>query len=96
MSGAYAKGKNAIGLCQRCGFKFKLSALREDGDTHLLVCSECFDIPHPAERPINAADAMALRRPSPDVDAALADVLDDDRPLGEILFGAGAYFGEQP
>lgn len=96
MSSFYATGKHAIGECQRCGFVYKLSALRPDGENNLLVCRDCFDIKHPAKTPIDTRDAMVLRRPAPDLDAVAARELDDDRPLGEILFGAGNYFGEQP
>ena len=93
MSRKYAKGNHALGLCQRCGFQYKLSQLREDGDTALLVCNSCFDIAHPAETPIDATDAISLRRPSPDVDATASRVLEDDSPLGEVL-GFENYFGE--
>jgi hypothetical protein len=93
---AYARGKHAVGQCQQCGGKYKLSALRPDGQTNLMVCGGCYDIKHPAERPVRTDDAVALRRPAPDLDAAASRVLDDDRPLGEVLFGAGNYFGEQP
>jgi len=92
MSG-YASGKNAIGECQRCGFVFPYRTLRKDGYTNILVCSGCYDIAHPAERPINLSDAQALRRPAPDLDAAASRVLDDSRPLGEVL-GFTNYFGE--
>lgn len=95
MSRRYATGKNAIGLCQRCGFQYKLSQLREDGETNLLVCTPCYDIEHPAEKPIDATDAISLRRPAPDVDAVASRVLEDDRPLGQVL-GFDNYFGEQP
>lgn len=96
MSNTYATGNHSLGLCQRCGFAYKLNRLREDGETHLLVCDSCFDIEHPAERPFDATDATALRRPSPDIDAATANALDDDRPLGEVVFGTAPYFGTQP
>ena len=94
MSRGYARGNHALGLCQRCGFQYRLSQLREDGDTALLVCSSCYDIEHPAETPIDASEAIVLRRPSPDVDADSSRVLDDDRPLGQVL-GFDSYFGEQ-
>jgi len=96
VSRTYATGKHAIGECQRCGFVYKLSRLRPDGETNLMVCGACYDIKHPAERPIDVTDAVALRRPAPDLDAAAANVITDARPLGEVLFGAGGYFGEQP
>lgn len=95
MSRGYATGKHALGECQRCGFTYKLSKLRPDEETNLLVCGSCFDIKHPAETPIDASDAIGLERPAPDLDATASRVLDDDRPLGEVL-GFTNYFGEQP
>lgn len=94
MSNTYATGKRAIGLCQRCGFVYKLDRLRQDGENNLLVCATCYDIKHPAEEPVNVADAMALRRPAPDLDEANANALDDDRPIGVVL-GMTNFFGEQ-
>lgn len=93
--GSYATGKNAIGECQRCGFVYKYTSLRRDGYNNLLVCGVCYDIAHPAEQPVRLADAQALRNPAPDLDATASRVLDDDRPLGEVL-GFTDYFGEQP
>lgn len=92
---AYAKGTHAVGYCRRCGDKVKLSRLRPDGDMNLLVCADCYDIAHPAKRPVRTDDAIALRRPAIDLDVAASRVLADDRPLGEVL-GFDNYFGEQP
>ena len=92
---SFATGKHAIGLCQRCSFVYKLSALREDGEGNLLVCSSCWDEYHPSKRPVRTADAMALKRPAIDLDADNANVISDARPLGEVL-GFTYYFGEQP
>lgn len=92
----YAKGTHAVGYCRRCGDKMKLSRLRPDGENNLLVCPVCYDIKHPAESPVRVDDAVALRRPAPDLDVTASRTLDDDRELGEILFGAGNYFGTQP
>ena len=91
---AYASGKHAIGLCQRCSFVFKLSKLREDGENKLLVCAACWDEKHPAETPVNVSDAVALRRPAIDVDATNANALADSRVLGAVL-GFTNYFGPQ-
>ena len=96
MARMYAPGRNAVGFCRRCGDKVKLSALRPDGENNLLVCRDCYDIKHPAKMPIDTSDAMLLKNPAPDLDLVASRVLTDDRPLGEILFGAGNYFGEQP
>ena len=88
----YATGKHAVGYCRKCGDKVKYHELRIDGDTNLLVCGECYDIKHPAEQPIRTDDAVALRNPAPDINPDRTYT--DDRPIGEILFGAGNYFGE--
>ena len=93
---AFATGKHAVGYCRKCGDKHKLSELRSDGQyPGLLVCGTCYDIKHPAERPVRVDDAIALRNPAPDLDVANSRTLADDRPIGTILFGAGNYFGEQ-
>lgn len=90
----YASGKNAIGMCQQCGFVYKYQQLRKDGYTKLLVCSTCYDIKHPAEQPVRLSEGIALRRPAPDLDATASRTLDDSRVLGEVL-GFTNYFGEQ-
>ena len=90
-----ATGKHAIGLCQRCSFVFKLTALRQDGDSKLLVCSGCWDEYHPSKRPIRTKDNQTIKRPAIDLDAVNANTITDDRPLGEVL-GFENYFGEQP
>ena len=67
----YAKGKHAKGQCQRCGFVTKLTNLHSDGDVPgLLVCFDCRDMAHPAERTYDVTDSTALRRPAPDMDRA--------------------------
>ena len=94
MSRLYASGKHALGECRRCGFIYKLAMLRPDGENKLLVCRECYDIKHPAKTPIDTRDPQALRNPAHELNLAESRVLADDRPLGEILFGADNYFGE--
>ncbi len=93
MSNTYATGKHSLGECRRCGFIYKLSALRPDGETKLLVCKECFDIYHPAKRPIDTSDATVLRNPARELNLAESRELTDARPLGEVL-GFDNYFGE--
>lgn len=89
----YASGKHAVGQCQRCGFKFPYRELREDGDTNLKVCADCYDISHPAEEPLSAADNIALYKPAPDLDDDSAgDVsgsVTDNLFPGEPVFGGG-------
>lgn len=85
----YATGKHAVGQCQRCGFKYKYSELRDDGDTNLIVCASCYDEKHPAEEPISAKDNIALYRPAPDLDEAAANVITGDTDFlnGQSGFG---------
>lgn len=73
MSVQYAHGSRALGICDTCGFRFRLNTLRAPSvkgvKTGLLVCSSCFDPDHPqnfqGERPIY--DPQALRVTRPDV-----------------------------
>lgn len=90
MPSSYAEGKRAWGRCMRCGDRYLLNQLRPDGyKPALLVCASCADIFPPAERPLDASDASALRRPSPDTD--------DDSPgdsgttLAEALAEPGVH-----
>lgn len=93
----YAKGKNAVGACQRCGDKVKLQELREDGHTpNLLVCASCYDTHHPAETPVRTDDAVALRHPAPDLDASASRTI--PAPFNMVLvdalgWPAGTYNG---
>lgn len=72
MSSLYASNKRALGICDRCGFQYKLKELKSEVErhsrNHLLVCKECLDLPHPqdflGEKPIY--DPQALRNPRPD------------------------------
>jgi NAD-dependent SIR2 family protein deacetylase len=92
----YAKGNHAVGQCQRCGEKKKLHELRDDGQTHLLVCASCYDIKHPAETPIRTDDAIALYRPAPDLDADASREIPAqfDMPLVDAEgWTPGSYFG---
>lgn len=90
----YAKGLYAIAECQQCGFRFKLSQLRSDGQTpNLLVCRSCYDIKNEAEFPINMSDNTALYHPAPDLDAAASRVLEDTTPIAELLFPGEPVFG---
>ena len=68
---AYATGKFAKGLCDRCGFEYKLLELKEEWNG-LKVCSNCYEPKHPQLEPLRAkADPEALYKPRPnnDVDA---------------------------
>ena len=72
MSKAFASGKYALGICDRCGFTCKLLDLRSEVvnrvTTGLDVCQDCYDEDHPQLRlgEVDANDAEALESPSPD------------------------------
>ena len=62
---AYASGKHSIAICDRCGFQYKYTQLREEWNG-FRVCSECFEPKHPQLEPGSiAADAQALENARP-------------------------------
>lgn len=72
---AFARGHKAVGMCDRCGFKYRLHDLREEW-TGLLVCRTCFDLKHPLLDPYPlAGESIAIKNPRPDQD------VDDDDPV---------------
>ena len=69
---AFASGKHALGICDRCGLTYKLRALKSEYTKQrpngLLVCDSCCDVDHPqllqGMHPIH--DPQGLRDPRPD------------------------------
>jgi hypothetical protein len=73
MSGVpFSSGKHALGICDRCGFQFKLTKLKSevtnDKIDGLLVCESCLDPDHPQLKVgrHKIVDPQALRNPRPD------------------------------
>ena len=72
MAGAFASTKQALGVCDVCGFTYKLKTLRDlyvkDRNTHTKACRTCWNPSHPQLRlgdyPVR--DPQALRDPRPD------------------------------
>lgn len=72
MPNKFAAGKHAIAECDVCGFRYKLSELREliikTKKTNILACYECWDPDHPqlllGMYPVE--DPMAIQNPRPD------------------------------
>ena len=65
---AYALGKFAKALCDRCAFEYKLSELREEWNG-AKVCPDCYEPKHPQLEPLTAtADPEALYKPRPNND----------------------------
>ena len=60
---AYALGKFAKGLCDRCAFEYKLHELREEWNG-AKVCPQCYEPKHPQLEPLTAtADPEAEEEP---------------------------------
>jgi len=72
MPTSFASGKHAHGFCDVCGFRAKLSLLKNtivnEKRTGLKACPTCYDIDHPQLRVgrIKVNDPQALRDPRPD------------------------------
>jgi hypothetical protein len=72
MATQFASNRKALGVCDVCGFTYRLRELRnliEKGrDTNLKACRECWSPDHPqlklGEFPVH--DPQALRDPRPD------------------------------
>jgi hypothetical protein len=72
MGNRFASGKNSIAMCDRCGFQFKLTALKKEVIKtkvyNLLVCDECWDPDQPQLQlgmyPVD--DPQAVREPRRD------------------------------
>ncbi len=68
----YAKGTRALGLCDRCGFQYRLNSLKfqefEGRLTSLKVCRFCYDVDNEQwmVRLLNTVDNQSLRDPRPD------------------------------
>ncbi len=67
----FTRGAKAPGICERCGFRYRLSQLQfqvEGGKrTELLVCPSCLDVDNPqymAAR-LKVTDPQRIRRPAP-------------------------------
>lgn len=73
MGNRFASGKNSIAECDRCGQRFKLTALKKEVKKtkiyNLLVCPQCWDPDHPQLQlgmyPVD--DPQAVREPRRDL-----------------------------
>lgn len=72
MPNPFASGRKAIAECDRCGFRYKLSQLKEltikFTKVNILVCKDCWEPSHPqlmlGTFPVE--DPQAVRNPRPD------------------------------
>ena len=73
MGNRFASGKNSIAECDRCGFRFKLTALRKEVVKtkvyDLKVCPQCWDPDQPQLQlgmyPVD--DPQGVKDPRPDI-----------------------------
>lgn len=73
MGNKFASGKNAIAMCDRCGFQYKLKQLKgliiKTKNVNILVCPECWEPDQPQLQlgmyPVD--DPQALRNPRKDI-----------------------------
>tara|TARA_Y100000114_G_scaffold113908_1_gene107902 strand:- start:2115 stop:2456 length:342 start_codon:yes stop_codon:yes gene_type:complete len=69
---AYARGKKALGQCDRCGFTYKLTELKyeifDSKRNGLRVCHDCLDEDHPQLKigELNIVDPQNLYNPRVD------------------------------
>lgn len=69
---AYASEDRAVGFCDRCGQRYKLSTLAYEVvnkvRTGMRVCTSCFDTDHPQLQTglVRTDDPQSLRDPRPD------------------------------
>ena len=69
---AYAAGKKALGICDRCGFTIKLKDLkyevRDSSRTGFRVCINCLDQDHPQLKigDVDTSEKFSLFNPRPD------------------------------
>lgn len=69
---AYARGRKALGICDRCGQTWRLDKLKTERNNenvvHNLVCPSCWDPDHPQNRAgrIDYSDPIGLRNPRSD------------------------------
>jgi len=88
MGNRFASAKNSIAICDRCGFQFKLTALRKEvvktKTYNTLVCSSCWDPDQPQLQlgmyPVD--DPQAVRNPRRDTTYVTAGVNTDGFTTG--------------
>tara|TARA_R100001015_G_scaffold15277_1_gene7247 strand:- start:219 stop:914 length:696 start_codon:yes stop_codon:yes gene_type:complete len=65
---AYASGKKALAICDRCGFRYRLHELKKEWNG-LKTCPNCFETKHPQLEPhTSPSDPQAIFEPRPDTD----------------------------
>tara|TARA_R100000935_G_scaffold18029_1_gene34879 strand:+ start:2424 stop:2762 length:339 start_codon:yes stop_codon:yes gene_type:complete len=84
----YAIGSKALGICDRCGFTYKLKELKYEvqnkTNTGLKVCYECFDPDQPQYNinSVTTLDVQSLYDPRVDTGEADSRRLGSFNPVG--------------
>lgn len=92
MSTKFARGKNAFGFCDRCGFRSLLAKLKTEAiagrATSALVCQECWSKDHPQnwQGRYPVYDPQALRNPRPDTALEASREIPDNGKSIEDIF----------
>lgn len=88
----FAKGKHAVGICNRCSAKDLLRRLVDDGQIPgLKVHPHCRDIKHEQEKRQIEEDAVILKRPAPNTEDDSATTTSGT--LVSARGDAGPFFG---
>ena len=89
MSKHTAAGRHAFGFCDRCGFRYDLSALQKEFENKrwngLKVCSDCLDPDHPQLQlgRFKIYDPQTLHEPRPDLSKVDSQSLFGWAPVGD-------------
>ena len=86
---AYASGKYAKAMCDRCGFEYEYTQLKKEWNG-LKTCPTCFEPKHPQLEPLlNFLEPEALRDPRPDNDkeVGLGKIITTSDPIGKAISG---------
>ena len=86
---SFASNKNAYGICDISGFRYRLKDMRKTWDG-LLVGPDQYDPKHPQLQPRHKpADPEALRDPRPNTDFEVGQgkVVTTEDPIGAMIIG---------
>ena len=95
--GKYSRGKKAVGICDRSGFKCLLKDLVKEPGTGLMVSKDMNDgmwnrVDHPQRHSGNTSESIGLRNPRPDVPEPAPDfALDGDGAIITDEHGLPTY-----
>jgi hypothetical protein len=93
MTSPFASSIRALGLCDRCGFTFRLNQLQREmydrRENGLLTCPSCTDIDHPQLQLglVSVDDPQSLQDPRPDIDRQASTSYFGWAPVGNTLTG---------